>query len=340
MGMIQSRRDFLAGLSSAGAAGLLGTRSSLADEPPPETTTIRLRRDPSICVAPWYIAEDLLRAEGFTDIRYVPVQSGLAYTQMIGRGEIDFALGDAPSAVFRLDIGVPITVLAGVHVGCFELFAHEPIRTITDLQGKRVGIDVLGSGKQRYVAIMAASVGLDPHKEIEWVEGVDLTSTGLFPLELFAARKVDAFLGFPPEPQELRARKVGHVILNTTTDKPWSQYFCCVLVGNKEFVQNRPVATKRLTRAILKANDICAAEPKRAARHLVDAGFTRRYDYALETPTDIPFAQWREFDAEDSLRFFALRLHEVGMINSSPNAIIADGTDWRFLNELKRELKA
>ena len=50
--------------------------------------------------------------------------------------------------------------------------------------------------------------------------------------------------------------------------------------------------------------------------------------------------EWREFDPEDSLRFYALRLHEVGMIKSSPNTILAEGTDWRFLNELKRELKA
>jgi NitT/TauT family transport system substrate-binding protein len=40
------------------------------------------------------------------------------------------------------------------------------------------------------------------------------------------------------------------------------------------------------------------------------------------------------------MRFYALRLHEAGMIRSSPNQIIAEGTDWRFLNELKRELKA
>jgi NitT/TauT family transport system substrate-binding protein len=220
MQLVQSRRDFLATASKAAAAGVLGGRRALADEGPPEVTTIRLRRDPSICVAPWYIAEDLLRAEGFSDIQYVPVQSGVAYSQMIGRGELDFALGDAATQIARLDAGVPITALAGVHAGCFELFAHEPIRTISDLRGKKVGIDVLGSGKHRYVAIMAASVGLDPHKDIEWVEGASVNPFGLFPLELFAERKVDAFLGFPPEPQELRARGIGRVILSMTTDKP------------------------------------------------------------------------------------------------------------------------
>ena len=136
------------------------------------------------------------------------------------------------------------------------------------------------------------------------------------------------------------ARKIGRMIVNIATDKPWSQYFCCMVFGNREFVRDHPVATKRFLRAILKATDMCAAEPERTAQRLVDAGFPGRYEYALQTLTELPYARWREFDPDDSLRFYALRLHEVGMIKSSPNAIIADGTDWRFLNELKRELKA
>ncbi|MDF3064388.1 MAG: ABC-type nitrate/sulfonate/bicarbonate transport system [Microvirga sp.] len=339
MHIMQSRRDFLAGASLTAAAGVLGARESLAGEGPPEVTTIRLRRDAGMCIAPWYVGEELLRAEGFTDIRYVPVRAGLQHQQMIGSGDIDFTLLFAGTSVSYLDAGVPITVVAGLHAGCFELFAHEPIRTISDLKGKKVGIEALGAGKHTYLAILAAHVGLDPHKDIEWVES-SADPLKLFPLELFLERKVDAILGFPPEPQELRARKVGRVILNTTTEKPWSQYFCCVVVGNREFVRDHPVATKRVVRALLKANDICAAEPEQAAQQLVDRGFTERYDYVLETLTDIPFAQWREFDAADALRFFALRLHEVGMIKSSPNAILVEGTDWRFLNELKRELKA
>ena len=37
---------------------------------------------------------------------------------------------------------------------------------------------------------------------------------------------------------------------------------------------------------------------------------------------------------------YALWMHEFGQLSATPNKIIAEGTDWRFLNELKRELKA
>jgi NitT/TauT family transport system substrate-binding protein len=112
-----------------------------------------------------------------------------------------------------------------------------------------------------------------------------------------------------------------------------------MLASNPDYVRAHPTATKRVLRAILKATDLCATEPARVARQLVDGGFTPRYDYALQTLNDNPY-KWREYDAEDTIRFYALRLREVGLIKSTPQKIIGDGTDWRFLNELKRELKA
>ena len=113
-----------------------------------------------------------------------------------------------------------------------------------------------------------------------------------------------------------------------------------MLAGHRDYVRKYPVATKRVLRAVLKADDLCGSEPSQAARRIVDCGLTPRYDYALQALSEIPYAKWREYDAEDTLRFYALRLHEAGMIKSTPQKIIADGTDWRFSNELKRELKA
>ncbi len=123
-------------------------------------------------------------------------------------------------------------------------------------------------------------------------------------MELFADGKTDAFLGFPPEPQELRARQVGRVILNTVTDQPWSQYFCCMIYGNRAWVRDHPVATRRFLRATFKAADFCSADPETAARRLVDGGFTERYDYALQTIEEVPYDRWHDYDSEDSMRFY------------------------------------
>jgi NitT/TauT family transport system substrate-binding protein len=124
-------------------------------------------------------------------------------------------------------------------------------------------------------------------------------------------------------------------------DNPWSQYFCCLLVGSADFVREHPVATKRALRAVLKATDLCRTEPDRSVRQMVDGGFIKlRHEGALQALNEIPWASWRELDPEDSLRFYALWMHEFGQLGATPNKIIVEGADWRFLNELKRELKA
>jgi NitT/TauT family transport system substrate-binding protein len=333
MPTVQNRRRFLAALSSASAAGLLGGPTD-AQEAPLETTTIRLVKSPSLCSAPQYGATELLHAEGFTDVRYVISDSGLNQSKAIARGEVDLSLDFSSPLLIAIDAGERITIVGGVHVGCFELFATERIRTIADLKGRTVGVQDFGTSTHVFLSTMAAHVGLDPVKDINWV-----TSPTVAPMELFAEGKIDAFLGFPPEPQELRARNIGHVVVNSSVDRPWSQYFCCMLAGNKDFVRKNPVATKRVLRAILKATDFCVNDPAGTARRMVEAGFAARYDYALQTLKEVPYNKWREYDPEDTMRFYALRLREAGMIKSSPSKIIAEAADWRFLNELKRELK-
>ena len=331
----QTRRRFLTTLSLVGAGGLLRTPPGVAAEPPIETRSVRFMRIPSICYAPQYVVEELLRAEGFSDIRFVDVASTAEVTEAVAYGKGDFNLHFAPQWVSAIDRGAPIVVLAGLHVGCFELFGNESIRTVSDLKGKSVGIAALGSSGHLLVSVMAAHIGLDPAADIRWV-----TSQSPTPAELFAEGKIDAFLGLPPEPQDLRARHIGRVVVNSSLDQPWSQYFCCMLAGNKEFIRDRPIATKAVLRALLKAADLCVTDPESVARILVDRGFTTSYDYALQTLHDVPYDKWREFEAEDTMRFFALRLRDVGLIKSSPQKIITDGTDWRFLNQLKLELKA
>ena len=330
-----SRRRFLGGVTLAGTAGLLGLHARrVAAEPPPETTRIRLVQIPGICQAPQYVAEELLRSEGFTEVHYLQKAGTADIEKALASGEADLNGHFAAPLLLRLEAGDPIVILAGLHIGCFALFGTPAVRTIRDLQGKTVAVPALDSSRYVFLASMVAYVGLDPRKDLNVV-----THPGPESIRLLAEGKIDAYLGFPPEPQEMREQQIGHVVVNSTVDRPWSQYFCCMLAGNQEFVRTHPVATKRALRAILKAADVCALEPEQAAQLIVDKDYAKRYDYALQAIKDIPYGQWREYSAEDTLRFYALRLHEVGMLKSTPQKLLAQGTDWRFFTELKKELK-
>jgi len=333
MEMTHTRRRFLASAAAVGVAGLVDARP-LHAEPPPETTTVRIAKytGPSVCDAPKYVAAELLRAEGFSDVRYV---------EHPGAGDLDFDSLFSPSWISWIDSGgepwnEPWTVLMGLHSGCLQIIANDSIQTVADLRGKRVGVDDLTSSSTGYqlATLMVAYVGLDPRKDIEWIQGGKASL-----VKLLAGGEIDAFLSTPPDPQEALARKIGHSILDTALDPPWSQYYCCMMGGATDFVSKYPVATKRVVRAFLKAADICQSQPALAARAVFDYGITTQYDYALEGLTGARYDRWRDFDPEDTLRFFALRMKEVGFIKSTPQQIIANGTNWQFLNELKRELK-
>jgi NitT/TauT family transport system substrate-binding protein len=330
-----NRREFASGLTLAGIAAAWGWPPEPADaEPPPETKRLLMARTQSICQAPQYVAKSLLEAEGFTDVQYIRGSGGGVDAKGLASGELQITLTFAGPLLARLDAGDPVVFLGGGHIGCIELFGHDPIRTVRDLKGKTVAVPAIDGPQHVFLAIVMAHVGLDHRKDITLVAR-PVAEAG----RLFEERKVDAFVAAPPVAQELRAKKVGHVVVNSTTDRPWSQYFCCMIAGNREFVRKHPVATKRAMRAILKSADTCTLEPDLTARTLVDQGFANRYDHALQVMKEIPYRQWRDYDPEDTIRFYALRLHEAGMIKSNPQKIIAQGTEWRFLNELKKELK-
>jgi NitT/TauT family transport system substrate-binding protein len=328
MAAIHSRREFLGLISGAGAGLALGPAAHA--EPPPETTTIRLAMPAAACLAPLTVAEDLLHEEGFAEVRYVA--SSLAGTANVADGIVDIDFQSWADFLPLVDAGRPVTVLAGVHVGCIELRANDSVGSIAELRRKRVGVGALGGTDHMLVSLMAAYVGLKPASDIDWVVNPSASQA-----ELFAAGKVDAFIGFPPGLGQPCPRDAGHVIVNLAHDPPWSHYFCCMVVVNGGFMRDNPVATKRALRAILKATDICHREPERVARRMADIGLS--YDCALMTLKDANFGVWREYDPEDTVRFYALRTQELGFFTSAPNEIVARGTDWRFLDELRRELK-
>ncbi len=336
---IWNRREFLQGLSLAGAASAFGLwPSAAAAEPAPETTTIRLIFDPeapAMCYAPQYVAEQFLGLEGFTDVRYVPKGVEGSEALALLRDQADISASLNVDWIAAVDDNRDTVVLSGLHAGCIEVFANERVQTIRDLKGKRVAVNGLGSPDRRLLASVAAYIGLDPERDIEWV----YARPGEW-APMLAAGDVDGIVTFPPMSYDVRDKNIGHVILNTTTDEPWRHYFCCMIGARREFVQRYPVATKRALRAMIKANQLCSLEPQRTAQWLVDRGYASNYEHTLLTLTDVPYGAWRDYDPADTLRFYALRLREAGLLDRTPEQIIERGTDWRFLDEIKRELRA
>jgi NitT/TauT family transport system substrate-binding protein len=323
--------SFVAGCGG-GMPGIGGVGTA---EARPETNRLTLALTTSLCHAPQYLAEDLLVAEGFTQVNYLPISAVGVESAALAAGQADMLLTFAGPLIFQMDAGDPIVLLGGGHVGCLELFSQQGVRSILELKGKTITLIALNSAPHVFLISLLAQVGLDHRRDVT----IRVLPQGEG-LRAFEAGDVEAILTSPPWAQELRERKIGQSLVNSSIDKPWSQYFCCMIAGHRDFVRQHPVATKRAMRAILKGADICATDPDRAARTLVERGFTQSPAYALQAMQQVPYSKWREYDPEDTVRYYALRLYEAGMIKSSPTALIEKSTDWRFFNELKQELKA
>ncbi len=271
--MDQHRRVLMRALAAAGAVGLCGRFASTAvAEPPPETTRIRLPKVPSACLAPQYVAEALLRAEGFDQIEYVGAGmqgGGVPGTQRMGAGEVDIGMNFAAPLVVAIDMGAPIV---GARRRAHGLLRAVRQRECAHDQGPQ-GQDGRDPGPR-----IRRSTCSSPASRPRWASTRTGTSAGstMPPAEgkrLLAEGGVDAYLGFPPDPQELRAKKVGRLLLNSAVDRPWSQYFCCMIVANREWADRHPVAARRAVRAILKGSELCAADPELGAKAFLAQGF-------------------------------------------------------------------
>jgi NitT/TauT family transport system substrate-binding protein len=347
------RRDVLRRSLAVGAtitgAGLLAAcdqqptsraTSPGAPLPPPETTTVRWASPPPC--DPLWLAKDYLLEEGFKDIQVVRVP--VTNTDWLTADQADFNTGYSNLIAANVDAGLPILALAGIHPGCFELLATPGISTIRDLRGKTIAVHAKNASDLFYgfFSILLAYVGIDARTDVNFIEiGPDADALR----DAFLDGRSQAVIAGAAAGPMLRRnpKNPGKVILDTTMDKPWSQYYCCNLVANRNWARKYPIATKRFTRAILRAADDVAKDKPRAAREYVARGF-----YATASPTDEDITNevirdlsydWRELDPEETLRFFALRLADAKLIKSTPQQIIAQGSDFAFMREQRTALK-
>jgi len=71
-----------------------------------------------------------------------------------------------------------------------------------------VSVPEKGGAHQLFISTILSHGGLDPQRDVNWVIQAPADS-----IRQLAEGKVDALVGFPPVPQELRAKRIGKVIL-------------------------------------------------------------------------------------------------------------------------------
>ena len=333
-----NRREFIKKTALTGAAAYLGIGSDYgmaAVEPPPETTTVRFQKIQAPCWVPQLVAEPLLREEGITDIQYIEQKIDQGEEDILA-GRVDFTADFTANSLRVVAPGDPIDFISGFHIGCYSLIGSDRIKSVRDLKGKKVWAweNVMASPNVFFKAFVAY-VGLDPEKDVEYVECSKDEA-----IELFKRGKIDAFMSFPPGPQQLRAAGIGHTLVDTNVDRPWSQYYCCMILGRRDFIRNNPIATRKVIRSILRANDLVSQDPAMAAQLLVDRKLRKADDqeFMAQSLGEIPYDKWRDYSPEDTIRFWALRLKEVGIIEYSPQEYISKNTDWSHIASLKKEM--
>jgi NitT/TauT family transport system substrate-binding protein len=317
-----------------------------------ETTTVRIVY-PVDCDPGLVLAERYLLKEGFTDVQFVNAQ--FTTRGWITKNLADFACAHSEFAVGAIADGLPLRVLSGLHSGCLELWVRDGITAVRDLRGRRISVRVKDIADMFYAwfAILLGGIGITL-KDVDFVEaGGPDDYPGM--IGAFVEGRADAVLAGGPQGPFLKRllKRPGHVILETMTETPWSQYFCCNLVANRDWAQQNPVATKAVTRALLRATDAAASDHARAARDAValiaarskeiggPAASGNFEDESIVTETMAMCTyNWRELDPEDTLRFFALQLANVGLITSTPQQIIARGSDFAYMRQWKSESKS
>nr|MDP9320634.1 ABC transporter substrate-binding protein [Chloroflexota bacterium] len=298
---------------------------------PVETTTITIDNQEG-CETWTWLAEPFLREEGFTEVRLAdPYGPGV----ITGKSDIQTNLGVA--IALQVNAGKPVVALAGTHTGCIELWARPNINSIGDLRGKRIVVnqkDVLADPTYSTWVSILATFGIAA-SEVSFTEGAGIPA--------FLDGQADAVFAAITGGPRLRAdpNKTGHQIFDIGVDKPWSQYFCCLLVANRDWAKRNPNAAMRATRAVLRAIDYGAKDHARTVRAAVDKKVPAASvpEFLLEALHHHGYS-WRDYDAEETIRFNALRLADAKLLTKTPSQVVAEGSDFAFFRQLQKELPA
>jgi NitT/TauT family transport system substrate-binding protein len=321
-----------AAVSAPTPTAVVPTATVAATLPPPETTSIKLAA--GACDSAIFGAERYLREEGFTDVQFTDAVTVTAIAA--GNAHIGNSF---PQAFFgSVESGPKVVSLGGLHPGCNEIWAQPGIASVKDLKGRTITVTskALTNLPYTWMAMVLKQAGVDP-KDVNFVVQADADI-----VKLYLDGKSDVAYVATTAAAALRANPAnkGHVIFSQVMDEPWKSTNCCFIIASEPWYRANPIAAKRAMRAIYRTADALPADRSDAAKLATDKGlFGGAPALAnVRAAANMVPLDWRTYDLEKAVRFYAPLLTDVGLLKASTDDLLK-AVDLKNFKELSTELK-
>jgi len=207
------------------------------------------------------------RADQFPDlgkkykIEWSQFQGTAVMSQALQANALDCATqGVLPILQGAANNSLAVYVIAqhvGERPGSFSVYwavkDDSPIKTVADLKGKTIGINVIGAGTQGPLNVLLKKNGVDPDKDLKWVEVS-------FPLSEQALRtgRVDAVNMV--QPFAALAERKGGIRKLLSLSEALPNIVHIVEACRKDFVDKNPELTKMYVRDITRGMKMALAD--------------------------------------------------------------------------------
>ncbi len=215
---------------------------------------------PSVAQKLGYFEEAGLTVEGV---------KGTSYTEALGTGVTDLAVGHIATMLVPATNGVDLCFVGGAHIGCKSLYVlgSSEYQSTADLKGLKISVpNGIGASDYNITARLFDADGINPLTDVSLVQ-VETSAcvAAMQNGEIAAVLLTDSYAYDMVKDGTLR--KVRSML-----DEDFKQEPCCIIAMNATFVKENPITARKMTGCVQKAHAWMKANPEEATQFLLDEG--------------------------------------------------------------------
>lgn len=238
---------------------------------------------------------------------------GESYTDALGTGSADVAVGHIATMLVPSTNGVDLTFVGGAHHGCKSIYvlADSEYETTEDMIGTSISVpNGIGASDYNITACLLSSDGINPLEDVTLTQvATDACVAAMENGEISGALLSDSFAYNMVKEGKLRQ-------VRSLLDEDWADTPCCVVAMNATFVEENPITSKKIVEAVQKAHEWMGANPQEATEMLIEMGLNSEdLEMNVEINTSMNFGI-DDTTAEAGLRKIAEMYIDLGIITS------------------------